>query len=229
MIVIYAEKSFAQLRITGIRENLNLAKIQSLIFDNLQVPAVAQKLWLVEENGLVEMQPQSEPTFRNKDLTIVLSNTMVKSESDLKSLTSLDENLLEDFRPVKVIDLDKPDNREFMYSHINLVPSVLTKEISENFNFRSLFSSKNSLSSTFPGMDLFQLQTFEQLFFNNFSKVKTSYKRFKGKSKDCQAQLKSLEDMADILAELNRVFSTGKKTSSRSGLANPIQELKVQF
>lgn len=140
----------------------------------------------------------------------------------------MEDNQLDDFRPVKVIDLDQPDNRDQAYSQINLVPSVLTKDTVENFNFRGLFSSKNSLA-TFPGLDLFQLQSFEQLFFSNFNKVKTSFKRFKGKSRDCQAQLKSLEDMADILAQLNQKFNGGKKSISRSGLANPIQELNLQF
>jgi hypothetical protein len=39
------------------------------------------------------------------------------------------------------------------------------------------------------------MQTFEQLFFNNFSKIKACFRKFKGLSKECSAELVQIQSL----------------------------------
>lgn len=52
------------------------------------------------------------------------------------------------------------------YESIIINSNYLNDDITENFNFKSLMPS--SANSVLDGLDIIQLQTFEQLFFSNF-------------------------------------------------------------
>ena len=50
---------------------------------------------------------------------------------------------------------------------------LLEDDMAENFNFKSVMNSP-----LLQGIDVVQLQTFDQMYFNNFLKIKNCYRRF---------------------------------------------------
>jgi hypothetical protein len=57
------------------------------------------------------------------------------------------------------------------------VLSMIPTDITESFNFKQLTTKQSLLKQ--EGIDLGQLKTFEQLFFNNFNRAKASARKFK--------------------------------------------------
>lgn len=82
------------------------------------------------------------------------------------------------------------------------------------------------------GIDIVTLQTFEQLFFSNFQKIKSAFRKFKGISKDCQAELKHFETIQRFVEALNRHYGQSQQqSSSMRGVVNqtPSENLKAQL
>jgi hypothetical protein len=71
-----------------------------------------------------------------------------------------------------------------------------------------------------------QLQTFEQLFFSNYSKLKASFKKFKGLSKDCNSNIRHLEKVQKLVDSLNK-FYVPKSSGSKPSSDGSIQTLRL--
>ena len=110
----------------------------------------------------------------------VVMNRQVQSEANIKDLqifSTSDDDL---FSAHNIIDLQKGGRtaQTNKYDHLNIASNFMDGDINENFNFKQLMSSQNQ--QVLEGLDIIQLQTFEQLFFNNFQKIKASFRKFKG-------------------------------------------------
>lgn len=186
---------------------------------------------------------------------VVLLNKQIQSESDLKDLLIFAANDEEDFyssrNKVDLQNLLKPDGQlnlkevqknqamkasnQQRYEQISITSQVAAEDITENFNFKKI----NSLSTqpqaaqflSQEGIEIVTLQTYEQLFFSNFQKIKNAFRKFKGISKDCQAELKHFETIQRFVDALNRYFSPSAHGSSMRGVVSqtPSENLKAQL
>jgi hypothetical protein len=77
------------------------------------------------------------------------------------------------------------------------------------------------------GIDIMQLQTFEQLFFSNYSKLKNQCKKFKGMARDCTSEIRHLEKIQKIVESLNKFFQP--KVDSSKAISGNTQTLQLQF
>ena len=81
----------------------------------------------------------------------------------------------------------------------------------------------------FDGIDVIQLQTFEQLFYNNFSKIKNSFRKFKGLSKDSLIELRHIEGIQKTVDLINKYYFPKQNLGSSHGQVLPSDELRLQF
>jgi hypothetical protein len=74
-----------------------------------------------------------------------------------------------------------------------------------------------------------QLQTFEQLFFSNYSKMKNSFKKFKGLAKDCQGEIRHLEKIQKYVDSMNKFYQPKSVGNRPSASDSTTQTLRLQF
>lgn len=206
--------------------------------------------------GNASILPSSSSSAPQVD--IVLLNKQIQGESDLKDLLIFAANDEEDFYNSRnkidlqnllkadgnlnikegciQQDLVKKAGHHQRYEQINIGSSMMNDDITENFNFKKINSlSTQSQSAQFlnqDGIDIVKLQTFEQLFFSNFQKIKSAFRKFKGISRDCQTDLKHFETIQRFVEALNRYFNpSSSQHASMRGVVNqtPSESLKLQF
>lgn len=191
--VTYVESSFSQFHFTNCDAKLTLAGLQCLILDHIEVGIKDQQIMKVVSNALTELTHSDTIIFdAGQHQEILLLNRAITSESKLKDLEIFSAK--EDCFLSHTIDLkniaDVASTYSKRYDHINIGATLIQSDISENFNFKPIMSQQSVVKRTFESLDIIQLQTFEQLFFNNFTKIKNSFRRFKGLSKDCISELR---------------------------------------
>ncbi len=104
-------------------------------------------------------------------MELILLNKLIGSEADLKDIqlfSSADDDFNTSVNHIDLQDLFKKPTSGKKYDNINISSSLIENDIQENFNFKSIMSNQAGFRSLFEGLDVSQLQTFEQLFFNNF-------------------------------------------------------------
>lgn len=202
----------------------------------MEVAVKDQVLLRVSDNKLVPLESLEESIFKTdpqdgeNELEFILLNKLIGSEADLKDIqlfSSADDDFNTSVNHIDLQDLFKKPASSRKYDNINISSSLIENDIQENFNFKSIMSNQASFKSLFEGLDVSQLQTFEQLFFNNFSKIKNSFRKFKGLSKDCLTELRHLETIQKCVDLLNKHYLP--KRNVISGQVHPCDELKLQF
>lgn len=130
------------------------------------------------------------------------------------------------------IDVTQPRTAANNWHQTGDLGSIVQHDILANFNFKPIVSNQAAVQSRFEAVDVIQLQTFEQLFFNNFAKIKALYRKYKSVSKASAAELAHLEALSGTAGLLTSRFNRSHSPQGASkvpGLGSPVQELQMQF
>lgn len=191
-------------------------------------------------------------------IELVLLNRSIKSEQDVQSLRemqlaaaeysafndfSLSRNVM-DYRDLLAGRLPQAHPSQINYETVD-ISSIFSSsessngEITEKFNFEKVrqISTQPTCQSWLnqEGIQLVMLQTVEQLFQSNFSKMKANLRRFRGLSKDCLHELKHFDRIQRVIDALNNHFSGEKSSrpsessSAQAMVASPSENLQMQM
>jgi hypothetical protein len=154
---------------------------------------------------------------------LLLLSKAVQNEAKLKDLQMFGAFNDSKFLSTAIYDVKEAKTVERKEPVANLIEG----EVTEGFNFKSLMQQQSGPTNPlFEGIDVMQLQTFEQLFFSNYTKLKNSFKKFKGMANDCHTEIGNLEKIHKLVDSMNKFFQP-KSLSTKEG--GSIQELRLQF
>jgi hypothetical protein len=78
----------------------------------------------------------------------------------------------------------------FLDEHLAINNGLIDHDIEERYNFKPIYAA----SSYIQGLDLSSIQNFEQSFFNDYSLLKQSFKRYKHRTSLGFKILKDIEN-----------------------------------
>lgn len=230
--IIYLENLLQKVVFTNFEGGATAEKVGEAVNKYLDVDFEDQVLLRVDEAGqrLVELEPGEIA-----DSTLLLLNKSIATESEAKELMIMTKPLEADSELAgftREIDVSQDKARNPHLHQTANLSAIVQHDIAANFNFKPIVANQAAVQSKLEAVDVIQLQTYEQLFFNNFAKIKALFRKYKAVSKAAAAELAHLETASNSAALLNSWLSRGHSPQGASvvpGLGSPAQELQMQY
>lgn len=232
---------------------MTVAQTQEAIFKAFEVPLKDQVVYksqfgkltklaecddelLFTQTQLVGAAPLQAQNFdASRTIELVLVNKAISTESEFERTISKDLSKLENLLtfvcpPIFFSDLSagKSPAQPMSFDSVE-IPGISPETLKENYDFEKVRQlSGHQVCQSWMNAERLQLvllQTIEQLYFANLTKMKTGYRKFKGLAKMCLQEMKHFDRVTNVYTALKS--TSGER--NKNFLAAPSDQLRVQF